>query len=77
MSFVPLLGLVLASPVVVQALQGARPVQDALVVWLLGMLLAAVGVRLWRAVTTPAPQQTLRAVPLPPQEKAPRRRRGD
>ncbi|WP_336922270.1 hypothetical protein [Aquipuribacter sp. SD81] len=76
MSFVPLLGLVLASPVVVQALQGARPVQDALVVWLLGMLLAAVGVRLWRAVTTPGPRQTLPTVPLP-QEQTPRRRRGD
>jgi hypothetical protein len=76
-SYVPLLGLLLASPVVLQALQGTRPVHEALAVWLVGMVLAAGGVQLWRAVTAPAPPPTLRPTPLGGDEAPPRRRRGD
>ncbi len=76
MGFVPLYGLVLASPVVLQALQGHRPVHEALVVWLVAMLLAMGGVRLWSVVTTPAPAPAVRPTPYDGRAE-PRRRRDD
>lgn len=72
MRFVPALGLLLASPVVYQAVLGQRPVAHALVFWLLAMLLALTGVLLWRAATRP-PETT----PLPVAPSAPRRRAQD
>ncbi len=51
MRFVPLVGLLMASPVVLQAVQGERPVRDALLVWLVAMVLAVGGVVLFRAAT--------------------------
>ncbi len=70
MRFVPVMGLLMASPVVLQAVQGERAVRDALVVWLVAMVLAIGGVLLFRAATatTPAP---------PARPPVPRRRAED
>lgn len=75
MRFVPAIGLLLASPVLWQATQGERPVSDALLVWLLAMVLAGMGCWLWRAATAPSEVVRLQAVPMPP--PYPRRRAGD
>ena len=57
MRFVPVMGLLMASPVVLQAVQGEREVRDALILWLVAMVLAIGGVLLYRAATAthPAP----------------------
>ena len=70
MRFVPLMGLLMASPVVAQAVQGEREVRDALLVWLVAMVLAIGGVVLYRAATATSP-----APPPPP--PATRRRAED
>ncbi len=44
----PLAGLLLASPVVVDAFRGQRDVDEALLAWLLAMLLSAAGLWLLR-----------------------------
>lgn len=75
MRFVPAMALLLASPVLWQATQGERPVSEALLVWLLAMVLAALGCWLWRATTAPSEIVPLETVPLPPTH--PRRRAGD
>lgn len=75
MRFVPAMGLLLASPVLWQAAQGTRPVSDALLVWLLAMVLACLGCWLWRAATAPSEVVQLQTVPLPPPH--PRRRADD
>ena len=78
MRFVPLMGLLMASPVVLQAVQGERPVRDALMVWLVAMVLAIGGVVLFRAATAhdpaaPSAEQRRAAAAGP----APRRRAED
>ena len=70
MRFVPVMGLMMASPVVLQAVQGERDVRDALVVWLVAMVLAIGGVVLFRAATATTPGQ-------PPAPRTPRRRAED
>jgi hypothetical protein len=74
MRFVPAIGLLLASPVVWQAVQGLRPVHEALLVWLLAMLLVMAGWWLWSVVTRPPAVPSLATAPL---DGAPRRRRED
>jgi hypothetical protein len=64
------MGLMMASPVLLQALQGEREVREALLVWLVAMVLAVGGVVLFRAATATAPGQR----PPPP---AARRRAAD
>ena len=73
MRFVPAIGLLLASPVLWQAVQGQRPMHDALGVWLAAMLLALAGCWLWAAVTRPSTVVPLQVVPM----DEPRRRRED
>lgn len=53
--YAPLAGLVLASPVVYQALTAQRSVEEGLVAWLVGMVAAALGLWLFA--------QTLQAGP--------------
>ena len=69
MRFVPLAGLLMASPVVLQAVQGERDVRDALVVWLVAMVLGIGGVVLFRAATStsgpPAPPTAPQRAPPP------------
>ena len=71
MRFVPLTGLLMASPVVLQAVQGERDVRDALLVWLVAMVLALGGVVLYRAATATTPGTR------PAGPDAPRRRAED
>ena len=70
MRFVPVMGLLMASPVMLQAVQGEREVGDALLVWLVAMVLAIGGVLLYRAATATTPDP-------PPPPPAPRRRAED
>jgi len=70
MRFVPVMGLLMASPVVLQAVQGEREVRDALVLWLVAMVLAIGGVLLYRAATATHPSP-------PPHRPGPRRRAED
>lgn len=74
MRFVPFVGLVLSSPVLLQAVQGARPVHEALAFWLVAMLLGVAGVRLWNAATRPSAVVPLEVVALPVERR--RRPRG-
>ena len=72
--FVPLIGVLLASPVIVQAVQGQRPVHEALLTWLVGMLLGLAGCWLWSAATTPSTVLPLDVVPLEPERRRPQER---
>lgn len=74
MRFIPFVGLLLASPVLVQAVQGQRPVSEALLFWLVAMLLGLGGWWLWSAATRPSTVVPLEVVPLEPEG---RRRRQD
>ncbi|MFC3689517.1 hypothetical protein [Aquipuribacter hungaricus] len=65
MRFVPVMGLLMASPVVLQAVQGQRDVRDALLVWLVAMVLAVGGVVLYRAATATSPGRPPAAPPTP------------
>jgi len=73
MRFVPFVGLVLSSPVLLQAVQGDRPVHEALAFWLVAMLLGVAGVRLWAAATRPSAVVPLRVVPMPAERRGRRR----
>lgn len=70
--FAPVIGLLLASPVVYQALLGQRPVADALLYWLGGIAVAWLGCWLWDLATAPAGQ-----VAAGRAAATPRRRRND
>lgn len=74
MKFVPAVGLLLASPVIWQAVVGDRTVSEALLVWLLAMVLALAGWWLWSAATRPPRAVDLPVVPMP---APPLRRRDD
>ncbi|MGJ7441862.1 hypothetical protein [Aquipuribacter sp. MA13-6] len=74
MRFVPAVGLLLASPVLHQAVTGVRPLHEALLVWLVAMLLAAAGWWLWSAATRPPTYIPLEVVAV---DDGPRRRRQD
>ncbi len=74
MRFVPAVGLLLASPVLYQAATGGRPLHEALLVWLVAMLLAAAGWWLWSAATRPPTYIPLEVLPV---DDGPRRRRDD
>lgn len=74
MRFVPAVGLLLASPVLHQAVTGVRPFHEALLVWLVAMVLAAAGWWLWSAATRPPTYVPLQVLPM---DQAPRRRRED
>lgn len=54
-SHAPVVGLVLASPVVLRALTGAAGVEDALVAWLVGMVVAAAGLWVLAQILRPGP----------------------
>ena len=74
MRFVPAIGLLLSTPVLLQVASGARPLHEALVVWLVAMLLATAGVWLWSAATRPSTVESLEVARL---DGVPRRRRED
>lgn len=59
--YAPLVGLVLASPVVLQALAGDRAVEEALAAWLVAMLVAAAGLWLLGQTLRPGPVHAGRA----------------
>ncbi len=69
MRFVPFIGVLLASPVIVQAVQGQRPVHEALATWLVAMLLGLAGCWLWSAATRPSTVVPLEVVPLEPERR--------
>ncbi|MGF1645602.1 MAG: hypothetical protein ACFCVF_01555 [Kineosporiaceae bacterium] len=58
--FAPALGLLLASPVVVEALLGRRTVDDALLALLVGVVAAGVGLSLLGVATRRAPEPPAR-----------------
>ena len=74
MRFVPAVGLLLSSPVLHQSAVGLRPLHEALLVWLVAMLLAGAGWWLWSAATRPPTYIPLEVLPV---DGGPRRRRQD
>lgn len=55
-TYAPLAGLLLASPVVLRALTGEVGVEDALAAWLVGMAVAAVGLWVLGQSLRPGPE---------------------